>query len=99
MQFIPGNLGYGQTCAVVPNCATDPDGFIHTHSVLPGWDREVFISAIAVKEMGRLMGMRTVEEVRDLETQLETLTAELAELSERVNDITKLRELEVKVLS
>lgn len=85
-----------QTCAVT-NRGADPEGFIRTGNRLVGIDREVYISVAAAKEMGRMVGMYTQEDVDRLKGRLEALEAEYADALERLDDITRLHELEQKV--
>lgn len=85
-----------RTCAVT-NRGSDPDGFIDTRHVLAGLDRHIYISVAAVKEMGRMIGMYTKEDVDGLKQRLEELEREYEVALERLDDITQLHELEQKV--
>ena len=85
-----------RNCAVT-NRGSDPEGFIWTGNILSGWDREVYISIAAAKEMGRLVGMYSAEDVKALNERLVQLEEESAEIHERLDDLTQLEELTKKV--
>ena len=85
-----------RNCAVT-NRGTDPEGFIATGNILSGWDREVYISVAAAKEMGRLVGMYTADEVDGLKATARELGEQLEEALQRLDDLTQLEELTKKV--
>jgi hypothetical protein len=94
MRYVPNqNLIGAQLCAVTQR-AQDSRGFIHTGVVLAGVDPEVFISAAAAEEMGKLIGMVPKADVASLEEKFEHLSAQIEEVRELAEKIDKYEELE-----
>jgi hypothetical protein len=94
MRFIPNqNLIGAQVCAVTQR-AQDSRGFIHTGVVLAGLDPEVFVSAAAAEEMGKLIGMVPRADVAHLEERFEHLSAQIEEVRELAEKIDKYEQLE-----
>lgn len=88
MRLIDKPSGRPGFCAVFAGKSQDPEGFVHTGMVLPGWDPEVTVSVAAVREMARLVGLPT-----DTERDEAVLRAEAAELllTEAQEEIESLR--------
>lgn len=91
-----GQITQPRSCAVIPNKTVDPEGFIDTRNVLPGIDRQVFVSVTAVREMGRLIGLVDPSEVEQLTQDFaateQQLWDRLAELYAELEYETRLRE-------
>src|SRR5512139_1639748 len=68
------SISKARSCAVIPNKTQDDEGFIDTRSELGGM--KVYVSVTAVKEMGRLVGMSTSEEVQALVDDFEEAVAD-----------------------
>jgi hypothetical protein len=76
------------TCAVIPGRATDPEGFVATGHIVPGWDPEMTFSAAGIKQLANVIGLpskeahQALKEERDvLQARVEQLEAENEELS------------------
>lgn len=94
MNFVPNqNLIGEQRCAVTQR-AEDKRGFIHTGQILLGMDQEVFISAAAVEEMGKLIGMVPRHEIEELEKRVRAMDDEIQKVREIAEAANRLEELE-----
>lgn len=86
MRWVEAATGAPHRCAAIPFVGMNHElGYIQTGAVMDGFDNEVYISVVAVKEMATIIGYPTVEEHRNLVVeanriarQLEATTAELA---------------------
>ena len=85
-------------CAVLPNRIKDPEGFIDTGQVLAGWDQPVTISIAAVREMARMIGFVSPEEVEGHVKRLREMEQELSELREQVDTLAQANEAVSKIL-
>lgn len=75
MRYVP-KLSLGQSCAIVPNHSRDPDGYVYVGPCelhKQGWDREVFISAKAIRNMAQEIGMVDAEPKAEATAELERL--------------------------
>lgn len=88
MRLQPKAPGKPGTCAVIPGRATDPEGFVQTGHIVPGWDPEMCFSVAGVKQLANVIGLpsrdahREVVEERDaLKARVEQLEAENQELA------------------
>lgn len=93
MKLIDRPLVGGQRCAITER-SQDKRGFIHTHKRLQGWDQEVFISAAAVEEMGKLIGMVPRHEIEELEKRVRAMDDEIQKVREIAEAANRLEELE-----
>lgn len=89
-------LSQPNACAVIPGRSKDPEGFIDTGNTAPGWDPYIYISATAVKEMARMLGMVPKEEV---EGALATVEEAKADLETALAEIERLRPVEEALAS
>lgn len=94
MRVVEKPTGKPGFCAVISGKAEDPQGFVHTGQIIPGWDPEVVVSATAVREMARLFGFESPESYAQLEAErdeavarAEALEAERDELQRRFDAI------------
>lgn len=79
-------------CAVLPHRHKDPDGFIDTGVTLEGWNDRVYVSAEAVRTMGRMFGFPSVEEAAGLAERNAALEARVAELEAELVGLRKFKE-------
>ena len=93
MRIVPSQRLAGERRCAVTGRTQDPEGFIETGFILTGWDNEVNLSIAAVKEMARMIGYVSPEEINDLKVQLKDLAEASAEQTERLDKIDQIREL------
>lgn len=98
MRFIPSKPLIGaQKCAITKR-QKDSRGFIHTGVILTDLDPEVFISAAAAEEMGKLIGMVPEKEVDALRERVKAMEEESAQLHAKFDALANaervIRELE-----
>lgn len=97
MRLITGTPPFApRTCAALPG-RIDREGYIDTGQTISGFDPHIYISLRAAREMGRLAGMHTKEDVETIQAQVEALGEDLADALERLDDLTQLNELTEKV--
>lgn len=88
-------LSHARSC-VVTGKTEDAEGFIEVGRHIPAsnWDTDVVVSFAAIKEMGRLIGMASREEVdalvSDFNDQLAEQEHHLAQLRESVEQAQEL---------
>ena len=76
------------SCAVLQNRATDPEGFIATDGIHPLTGRRVYVSYEAIRIMGHQFGMATREEVAGIREDLADANHRIAQLEQELNDAT-----------
>lgn len=88
MKLVHELLSPPHSCAVIPGrgVEAETDGFIDTMNDMPAIDPHIYVSVRAVREMGELIGMKSVEDYDQAielavaaQDRIETLEAELAE--------------------
>lgn len=83
MLKVPGPVGPPGICPITGR-ANDPDGFIDTGSVIPGFDPRLCVSLSGVRQMAQTAGLPTVNEHEQVCHQLaEALEVNAALASER----------------
>lgn len=85
-------LAEPRQCAVYPGRSKDPEGFIDTGNILPGWDGHVYISITAVKEMGRTVGMVDRSVVEEAQVQIAQAKADCERALEEVERLRPVEE-------
>jgi hypothetical protein len=86
-----GQLDKRRSCAVIANKTTDEDGFIDTRNDLGGY--KVYVSATAVREMARLIGMPDDKDVAALVEEFEAKIAEQQKELDELNTLAKVIDL------
>lgn len=83
-----------QRCAAIPFIgAHHPEArWVDTGSELPGFDNHVYLSDIAVREAGRLLGFPDASEYRELKDALERAEREVSRLEDEVERLSVLVE-------
>lgn len=88
-------LSQPHACAVIPGRSKDPEGFVDTGVVAPGWDPYIYVSVAAVKEMGRLIGMVPKAELDAIAEELRTQVAQAkADCEAALAEVERLRPVE-----
>jgi len=87
MRLSPTPQGRPGTCAILPGRGSDPEGFVTTGHVIPGWDPEVVLSVAGIREAARFIGLPTQEQVQELTEERDGLAAHLAELEDEVQSL------------
>ncbi|MGH2761390.1 MAG: hypothetical protein ACRDLD_02220 [Thermoleophilaceae bacterium] len=92
----PSQLNGSLRCAITDR-TTDPEGFVSTGRVLTGWDQPVDLSIAAAKEIARLLGWVSREEVEGHLARLAEMETEIEALRARVDKLATYRELEAEL--
>lgn len=103
MRWVPEAVTRPMRCAVIPSVAgRHPDGFIDTGSELPGkgdqFDEHVYVSVVACRELARLIGWYSPDDMSEvlgicaeLREELAQAKAEATELRAALDGFEKLR--------
>lgn len=95
MRWVEVAAGKPHRCAAIPFVGpNDPEGYIHTGSVMDGWDNEVYISVKAVRGFLETLEWPKPEDytrlaayAKELEAQLTETVRERDELQQRFEAI------------
>jgi hypothetical protein len=94
MRLVPPEHATGGIKCAITGKTKDPEGFIRTGQTLPGWDQTVDFSIAGAKEMARMIGWYSPEDVNDIKDRVAYLEAEFSAALEQLDKLTQLRQLE-----
>jgi hypothetical protein len=98
MNFVRAEQLSGQrwNCALTGR-STDDEGFFDARRALVGIDPDVHISAAGAKEMARMLGWHSPEEIEGYLTQLREMGAEIQALQHRLESIETVKRIEAEL--
>lgn len=84
MRWVPVAAAEPHRCCVVPFVNSDREGFIDTGNRLAGFEQHVYVSVTAVRELARMIGLPSADDLVEAVRRAERAERERDDLREQL---------------